>query len=262
MIALIPMAGDGVRFKNEGYRTPKPLLPVLGKPMVVQAAASLPPASHYIFVCRYFHLEQYGIDKELQKYYPNSSIIAVDKLTEGQASTCLLARDQIDNAQALCIGASDNGMIYDRARFDAEAADADALIFTFRNNVAVKPKPQAYGWVAVDDNNVAQKVSVKVPISENPMRDHAVVGAFWFAKGSIFVECAGKMMAENRRINNEFYVDECMNVVIEQGYRVKVFEIDYYVGWGTPNDLRTFEYWQTFFEQSSFHPYNKDKQPA
>ena len=29
----------------------------------------------------------------------------------------------------------------------------------------------------------AKKVSVKVPISKNPISDHAIVGAFWFQKG-------------------------------------------------------------------------------
>ena len=38
------MAGEGQRFVNAGYNTPKPLIENDGLPMVVQAAKTLPPA--------------------------------------------------------------------------------------------------------------------------------------------------------------------------------------------------------------------------
>jgi bifunctional N-acetylglucosamine-1-phosphate-uridyltransferase/glucosamine-1-phosphate-acetyltransferase GlmU-like protein len=119
------------------------------------------------------------------------------------------------------------------------------------------PKPQQYGWVVADENNNATKVSVKVPISNNPKKDHAIVGAFWFRQGKYFVEAAERMIAKNRRVNNEFYVDECINELIEAGQKVKVFEIDSYICWGTPDDLRTYEYWQDFFSDMDFHAYKK-----
>ena len=39
---LVPMAGDGVRFAREGYREPKPLVPVAGVPMIERALRTLP----------------------------------------------------------------------------------------------------------------------------------------------------------------------------------------------------------------------------
>ena len=50
-INLIPMAGRGVRFSREGFKTPKPFLPVSGKPMFAQALASFPAAERTILVC-------------------------------------------------------------------------------------------------------------------------------------------------------------------------------------------------------------------
>lgn len=247
MIALIPMAGAGSRFAEQGYTTPKPLLPVLGLPMVVNAAKALPKSEKYVFVVRDFQIKEYAIDQHLKSFFPNSDIVELDHLTEGQAVTCLMAKDLINTSEPLVIGASDNGMIYDRDKFEQISKEADAIIFTFRNNPAVLEKPQAYGWVKVDDNLDVIQVSVKVPISQNPMKDHAVVGTFWFKSGNIFVEAAEHMIAANTRINNEFYVDECMNDLLSLGYKVKVFEIDYYVCWGTPNDYKTFNYWNEFF---------------
>lgn len=244
------MAGAGSRFAQEGYTTPKPLLPISGLPMVVQAMQALPEGDQEIFICRDFHINDYAIDQELKKYYPGVRIITVDKLTEGQASTCLLARDLINNNEELCIGASDNGMIYDQAKFEQAKTNYDALIFSFRNNQCVVAKPEQYGWVQTNGTDVTG-VSVKKPISETPMNDHAIVGSFWFKHGSDFVAAAEDMIAKDTRINNEFYVDECFNNLVAMGKKVGVFEIDYYICWGTPNDYRSFEYWQAFFEKLS-----------
>jgi NDP-sugar pyrophosphorylase family protein len=253
MRALIPMAGAGSRFKEKGYSTPKPLLDILGKPMVVNAAEALPAADKYTFVLRDFQISEYHIDKYLHEHYPEADLLILDHLTEGQAVTCLKARDLINNDEELLIGASDNGMIYDRNAFDEAKKSADALVFTFRNNPAVKARPQAYGWVKTDAQGLMERMSVKVPLSETPMNDHAVVGAFWFRKGRYFVEASERMIAMNRRVNNEFYVDECINDLRDLSYTVKVFEIDHYVCWGTPDDYETFQYWNSWF--SKLHSY-------
>jgi len=249
MIALIPMAGAGSRFAEAGYSVPKPLLPILGKPMVVSAAGALPPSDEYIFIVRDYQIQDYQIDTHLKKHFPNCKIVILDYLTEGQASTCLHARNYINNEQELVIGASDNGMIYSLRDFEAAKKDADALVFSFRNNPAVNEKPQAYGWINTSHDNMISNMSVKVPISSNPIHDHAVVGTFWFKEGKMFIEAAERMIQRNRRINNEFYVDECINDLIELGYNVKVFEIDHYVCWGTPNDYLTFNYWEAYYKK-------------
>ena len=249
MVNLIPMAGAGSRFTQEGYKDPKPLIQVSGKPMIVRACSSLPEASRWIFVCRGEHINQYGVDRVLQEYYPGCDIIRVDYLTEGQASTCMLAKDLLDPDQPLTIGACDNGMTWDREAFKRVWQDpgVDALIWTFRHNATVKRNPQMYGWVETGADQTARRVSCKKPLSDSPDRDHAIIGAFTFKSAAIFTEATQTMMEKNRRINGEFYVDVVMDEVIRAGYRVKVFEVDQYICWGTPNDLRTYEYWETYF---------------
>jgi dTDP-glucose pyrophosphorylase len=249
-IKLIPMAGAGSRFAEKGYTDPKPLLPVMGLPMVVSAAKALPGSDeNMIFVLRDFHISDYGIDKTLKEHFPDAKIIVIDKLTEGQASTCLLAKEFINNDQELFIGASDNGMLYDEQKFEEAKKDADALVFTFRNNPTVLPNPKAYGWVEVEEDDktiIEAKVKFNMP---DPLHKHAYVGAFWFKTGKLFVEAAERMIAQNRRINNEFYVDECINDVIQMGYKAKVFEVDHYICWGTPNDYKTFQYWEEYYKK-------------
>ena len=248
MINLIPIAGEGKRFKDQGYKIPKPLILVSGKPMIIMAADSLPKTDKWIFICRKEHIKDYGIDKILNNKFNNASFI-IDNLPQGQASSCLLAKDLINNNEELTIGACDNGMVWDKNKFDKLRSGADCLVWTFRNNVAVKKKPQAYGWVIIDEENNVLKTSVKIPISDNPLKDHAIVGTFWFKKWQIFIEAVENMIRKNIRVNNEFYVDSVINEIVEAGYRVKVFEVEKYVCWGTPEDLKKYQYWESFFRK-------------
>jgi hypothetical protein len=63
------------------------------------------------------------------------------------------------------------------------------------------------------------------------------------------------LIARDGRINGEFYIDSCINDAIELGLKCHLFKVDSFLSWGTPNDLRTFEYWQSCFHKWAGHPY-------
>jgi len=254
-VNLIPMAGAGARFVREGFCDPKPLIDLYGKPMVIRATKCLPGSGEWIFVCRKEHLDNYPLEEILKKAYPACTILSIDHLSEGQASTCFMAEKYMDLDNPLLISACDNGIVYNKLKLDTMMRDKalDALIFTFRRNAIVARNPKMYGWVKVDHRQRVEQVSVKVPISAEPIRDHAAVGTFWFRKGEYFIHAAKEMVANNTRINNEFYVDECLNNVVARGLNVKVFEVDKYICWGTPDELRTFNYWYEYFKVHKFY---------
>jgi dTDP-glucose pyrophosphorylase len=242
MKLLLPMAGAGKRFSEAGYATSKPFIEIDGLPMFARAVKDLPVAEQHIFITR---------EEIPAALLPvNSTVITIDAVTEGQASTCLLAKQLIDNDTPLFIGACDNGLQYSKEQWETLQAAADCIVFTFRHHNAVAEKPQQYGWVKTN-GDTATGIFCKQPISDTPLNDHAITGAFWFKKGCYFVAAAEAMIAASRRINNEFYVDECINDVIAAGLTVKVLEINKYIGWGTPNDLETYLYWQQYFKQQS-----------
>ena len=84
------------------------------------------------------------------------------------------------------------------------------------------------------------------------MKDHAVIGAFTFKKAEDFIDCSKDMITANSRINGEFYVDEVINFCLKAGLKVKVFEVDKYICWGTPQDLDTYNYWSAYFQKAGF----------
>ena len=38
--------------------------------------------------------------------------------------------------------------------------------------------------------------------------------------------------------------------------KCKYFQVENYICWGTPNDLKTFEYWQSCFHKWELHDYD------
>lgn len=250
MEVLVLMAGAGKRFSDAGYTLPKPFIPVDGGMMVEKSALSLPRGSRYVFVTRE-ELRHEEREKKLVELFAPAKILSLKTLTEGQACTALTAKPELNLDKPLLIAACDHTLFYNAAKFKqmtAPGSIADALIFTYRNNPNVKRNPQAYGWVDADESGLAKKVSVKVPLPGDPMKHHAIIGSFWFRQGKLFTENAEKMIKENSRINNEFYIDQAMNYLITAGLKIFVFEADEYISWGTPDDLKTYEYWQRYFE--------------
>lgn len=260
MNILIPMAGEGKRFQKEGYTVSKPTIPTYDRrtgrkvPMVVCATMDLPgvnkDGSNVIYIDRNYHHED-GTEDSVKKYFPGASFITVDYLTEGQACTCMLAKDRINNEEQLLIAGCDNGMEINNTLFEEKKKQTDVLVFTYRHNPSVLINPDAYGWMITDGTDRIIDTSIKKAISDTPMEDHAVVATFWFRAGYIFVEAVEKMFAENDRINHEFYVDQVIKHALELGYSARTFEIDRYIGWGTPTDYeyyqKTFEYWNGFY---------------
>lgn len=263
-ITLIPLAGRGSRFVDEGYKDPKPLIEVSGKPMIIQAANSLPRSEKQIFVTLQDHLDKYSLNNTLKKEYPNSEIIPLNQVTEGQAITCSLGLQDVKTSDSLLIAATDNGMIFNHLDFEEliKNKGIDAIIFTFRKHISSKNNPHMYGWVDTDNQDNALSVSVKKPISNDPYNDHAIVGTFWFREVSIFNQALEKLVDKCIRVNGEYYVDSIMQELIELKFNVKVFEIEDYICWGTPNDYRTFCYWQSFFHKALWHEYFMNNDPT
>jgi dTDP-glucose pyrophosphorylase len=238
---VVPMAGEGQRFRDAGYTIPKPLIPVAGKPMVVRAVQDLPEAQRVVFIVRQDHIDQHHIDQELRTHFPNCCIVPVEGITEGQACTTRLAADAMEADWPVIVAACDNTHLYDREKLQSRMDDpaVECLIWTYRGDPRVDTNPQQYGWVRESDERVTE-VSCKQPISDTPRNDHAVSGCFSFRCAGRMMEYIDKMVDEDVRINGEFYLDVVPNIAIGLGRHVEVFEVEKYIGWGTPEDLEAF----------------------
>ncbi len=258
---IVPMAGMGHRFAREGYLQTKPLIPVSGRPMVLQAAHDLPQAKQHAFVLRTDMPGRDDIGRALLEAFPGAILQAVPHVTEGQACSAnvglsaLVARAG-DVAEPITFGACDNGALYDRAAFDRlmSRVDVDVVVWVVRGHANAVRHPQMFGWVEAEESGRIRRVSVKQPLAQ-PAHDPIVIGTFTFKRRSHFDQALQRLLEQNDRINDEFYLDSTVNHALALGLRCHVFEVDHFFSWGTPNDLRTFEYWQSCFDKWASHPY-------
>ena len=257
MVNIIPMAGVGNRFLEELYRVPKPFVPVMNNPMFITAIRSFPSADRYILVCRRNIFER--LKSITEGVLPQSEIIVIDKVTEGQACTCLLAEDRLNPEEGLFTASCDYQMVYDHERYEQLLADEklDVIVWTFKIGAIKKADPCAFAYCRTEGDRVTEVVEKKV-ISDTPHLDPAVVGSFTYKRAELFLYGAKKMIGKNIRVNNEFYVGTSINQLIEEGCRVVTFEIEKFISFGNPFELMLFNYWQEYFDQLESHPYTID----
>jgi dTDP-glucose pyrophosphorylase len=225
---LIPMAGAGTRFEKAGYTFPKPLIDVNGKPMIQVVVENLNIDANYIYVVQKSHRTKYNLDTLLNLITPNCKIVEVEGITEGAACTALLTKELIDNDEPLFFANSDQFAEWDSNEFMYKMTETncDGGIVTFK---ATHPK---WSFAKLDDNGFVTEVAEKNPISEN-----ATVGFYYWKRGSDFVKYAESMIDKDIRVNNEFYVCPVFNQAIDDGLKVRTFEISRMWGLGTPEDL-------------------------
>ena len=250
---VLPMAGKGSRFSECGYDLPKPLIDVDGLPMVIQAINCLPQSDNNVFICLEDHIKDFKLDEKLKDYYKSFSVISIDKTTDGQACTCEIGinESKIDLDKPILISACDNGVYYNTEEYSKLVDDKnnDIIVWSFRNNQASKINPNMYAWLKVDENGFIQNVSCKKFIYDDPLKTHAIIGTMYFRKARYFIDGLEKNYNENVRTNGEFYVDDVINQNIKDGLKVKVFEVENYICWGTPDDYKTYLYWMNFFSK-------------
>ena len=255
---LIPCAGEGQRFLKEGYIDPKPFIKVSNKPMLLRAIEDLPNVKNKQFIFRNDMRKLNEISSCLINRYPDSTIQLLNEKTKGQASTCLLGLKNINQEAPLIISACDNGLIYNFEKLDdlLNNKTIDIIVWGCREYPGAIKHPNMYGWIA-EENNIIKKIEVK-KVYKDKFKDPIVTGTFYFRKASTFKIIANELIKSDIKINNEFYVDSCINNAISHGYKVVYFEVDFYLSWGTPNELKTYEYWLECFNIFKSHSYKKE----
>lgn len=244
---ILPMAGRGSRFSMVGYSDPKPLLPVDGQPMIVSAVKCLPDCERKYFITLNEHLRSYDLASTLHSAFKDVEIMGIDDVTEGQACTSAIAIERLPPQTPILISACDNGVIYDAERYAALEADpsVDVIVWSFHNNPTSKLYPHMYAWLDVDIHDRIKHVSVKKHFAG---AQHAIIGTMYFRNAEIYNEGYRTIIERNIRTNGEFYVDDLLNPLIEKGYKVVNFPVDHYLCWGTPNDYKTYHYFQEHFQ--------------
>lgn len=221
------MAGNGSRFKQQGYDLPKPLIDVNGHPMIKMVIENINLDGNYIFIVQKEHCEKYNLKKYL-KSLVDCDIIISDGLTEGAACSVLLADEFLYENCPLLICDSDSLLDWDSKLLIDKSAKYDGAVVTFES------QDSSFSYAKCDGDKVLEIAEKKV------ISKHAICGRYFWSQCSDFLNYAKWMIQKNYRINNEFYVAPVYNYAIEDGKSILKFEADNFYNLGTPEGLKTY----------------------
>jgi len=220
MKIIVPMAGKGSRFTQQGYDTPKPFLDVHGEPMVVRATEMFAEYGDLVFLVREEH-------REMAQDLPGD-VVVVPEVTAGAACTVLLAAEHMRGEEILIVN-SDQIIEYSALQFNVlrQQTEVKGIIFVF-------PCPKGntkWSYAKMEDSRVVE-VAEKQAIS-----DWATSGAYYWRSGDDFIEAARDMILKNIRVNGEFYVCPVYNQFEGQ---IVPLEVNKVIQLGTPEEYEAY----------------------
>lgn len=236
---VMPMAGEGSRFANAGWTTPKPLIGLNGQPLFKHAISSVAVEGiemKYSFIVRQEHIDKYGIDAGIKLFLPEANIFSVMKTTRGAVESCLLAESAIADDDAVIV--MDCDLEFRSVKFieiikqilsqPMEEANGGALV-SFESE---QPK---YSYAEVGEDGYVIRTAEKEVIS-----NHALCGAYFFSTGKRFKEIAHQLLNEPELKKTEYYVSLLYNYMLAAGERVQFAPMEEYYSYGTPEELQKY----------------------
>ena len=237
MTIVIPMAGMGSRFKNEGYSIPKYMIKIKGKTLFERSMKGLPLniAEKIVFICLESH-NKFEVDKFIKNHisHKNIKILKINETTRGQAETVFKAEHLIDDEDEMLIYNIDTEF-YSKDLSDIlknRSSDIDGILGAFIN----KSKDNKWSFASINENGIVIKTTEKEKIS-----DYALTGLYHFRKANIFFKIAKKWIEEDKKVEGEFYIAPMYNDLIEVGGKFILNMVDSFIPLGTPQEVIRFE---------------------
>jgi len=229
---VMPMAGDGSRFKNIFPNTPKPLIkviPVNNKPMFQYCEEQIGiDFIERIFIVR----KEHNIAEKVKEIYPNSTVVEINGLTKGAADTLLQVKEHIDDDCGVFVANCDQHVIWDVEKVKTMIdSNVDGIIATFKE----PSRDTKWSYAKTDIEGNVIEVAEKKAISDN-----ATVGFYYWKSGKQLLKNINDLMNADDRTNGEFYTCPIFNYTIKDGCSVKILEVEEMKGLGTPDDLDWF----------------------
>jgi dTDP-glucose pyrophosphorylase len=220
MNLVIPIASNSKFFSIEEYGYPKPLIEIMGKPMIQHVIENLTQSTQFkkiIFIVKQDECDKYHLDNTLNLLSPiKPEIIKLRSDTQGALCSVLLAVEDINNVEPLVIANADqifDGGIGEQLKQFA-TSNLDAACLTFNS---VHPR---WSYVRLSHQNLVVETAEKRPISK-----HAIAGLYMYKKGSDFVKYGMDSIKHGSSVDGKYFISPVFNEFVLANKNVGYFEI-------------------------------------
>lgn len=234
---VITMGGLGSRFRDVGYTVPKYMIEAKGRTLFEWSLISLKGyeniAKQYIFIAMFdkdndvegfikAKCETLGI----KKY----GIILLDYLTDGQATTAMLASRFWNKDASLLIYNIDTYV--EAGQMNAEELKGDGFIPCFQG------QGDHWSFVRLDEAGKAVEIKEKQRISQ-----YCTLGAYYFRSCALYEQLYNEYYSDAANlVKGEKYVAPLYDYLLQKGGSIYISDINnkYVHVLGTPNELEAF----------------------
>lgn len=232
MKIIIPIGGVGQRFKDEGFEYPKPLINVLGKPMIFHLIEKLDLSDDdEIHIIYNNFLRDYNFESIINFKFPEKKIKfhCLEKQTRGPSETVLHGLNQIDEFEL-----KDRFLI-----LDCDTFYNDNIVKIFKENnfgnlifyFTDTDNEPIFSYLNINENGRVLLIKEKNKISLN-----ACTGAYGFENGHILKKYCQSILGGE----GELYISKIYEKLIEDGIYTDSKKITNFNCVGTPMLLKIF----------------------
>lgn len=234
---VITMGGLGSRFRKMGYTVPKYMIEAKGKTLFEWSLISLEgykkEVEQYIFIAmkdENVDVEAFILGKCEELGLKNYHVILLDYLTDGQATTAMLAKKYWNPEHALLIYNIDTYV--EAGEMNSEELKGDGFIPCF----------QAEGdhWSFVRLNNEGRVVEIR---EKKRISNYCTLGAYYFSSCQLYDQIFTEYYSKTQElVNGEKYVAPLYDYMLTKNMEIYISDINpakVHV-LGTPEELQVF----------------------
>jgi dTDP-glucose pyrophosphorylase len=250
MQLVIPMSGVGQRFKDKGYKLPKPFIEISGKPIVQHVVDMFPGIEDVLFIVNRDHFEdkELRIESRLTKIYSKAKIAVIEPHKFGPAWAILQASEHIDLESPVVVNYCDFACTWDFSAFRKELETGiEGLIATYSGFHPHMLRNTQYAYLKLNELGNLIEIQEKLSFTSNPMEEPASSGTYGFGTGKILLDAIKNQISSGDSYNKEYYSSLTYKNMIASGQVIKSFQIEKFFQWGTPEDFQDFNYYKDFF---------------
>lgn len=225
MKAIIPVAGIGIRLRPHTHTRPKALLDVAGKPILAHILDELVALGIDEVVLVVGHLGE-RIEAFARARYGRLRLhfVAQDEPL-GNGHAVYVAREHLDGAPALIIFGD-----------TIIKGDLTQALQSPKSLAGVKEveDPRRLGVVELDADGNIRRIIEKPQV---PPTKLAVIGGYLIRNSKVLRAALERQVAENRQARGEFWLADALQLMIDAGEKMGIFQVEHWYDCGTVEAL-------------------------